>query len=385
MKSTLLITLEFPPQHGGVGVYYYNVCKNLPPDKLVVLAPDTPAAAEFDRHQRFSISRKKFLAKAAEPKKRLPFTSLIKSFDWNRQLDQVVKKYNVELIQVGNVLPLGLAVMLYCQKKKLPFIVYTHGLDILAPQKILRKKIVLKKVLKKAKSIIANSHFTADQVVKLGIDKEKIVIVNPCPNQIKAEVNPEQLNAVRKRFELDDKKILLTVGRLVDRKGVDLVLKALPTVITKIPDLTYLVIGSGPAEKKLKSLAKQKNLGNHVQFINSVDNLQLPIFYQACDVFVMPARQIGADVEGFGIVYLEANLFGKPVVGGRSGGVPEAIIDSQTGFLVDPNSPDDLAQVIIKLLTDDNLAHRLGLQGLRRVLDEFNWQTQTEKIKTVLE
>ena len=144
---------------------------------------------------------------------------------------------------------------------------------------------------------------------------------------------PQQLENLRRDYQLQNKKILLSVGRLIERKGIDTVIQALPALLKRWPNLVYLIVGQGPAEKKLRQLVHNKNLAGRVYLIKNVTTQNLPAWYQLCDIFVLPARQIGPDVEGFGLVYLEANLFGKPVIGGRSGGVAEGVIDHQTGLL----------------------------------------------------
>jgi len=390
IKKTLLVTLDFPPRLGGVATFYYNVCKNLPPNKIVVLAPEQAGSEIFDQKQNFTIIRKKLLNQFPEtfPKGIGGIFKIAATIRWLsliKHLAQTIKNHQIELIQVGQILPLGTLALIYKKRKNIPYVIYVHGLDITLPQKFMRKKTLLKKIIANAQNIIANSYWTKDELIKLGAEREKVIVVHPGPN-LKAEQAREwKTKEIAERCELTGKKILLTVGRLVERKGHDLVIKALPKIIQAVPNVIYLIVGAGPQQKKLAGLVNQNNLGNYVQFIGSVAQADLASFYQICDAFIMPARQLpNGDVEGFGIVYLEANLFGKPVIGGRSGGVGEAVIDGQTGILVNPESVEEIAQAAIKLLTDQAYAERLGLQGLQRVEEEFDWQSQTEKIKAIL-
>ena len=320
MKRSLLITLDFPPLRGGVAAYYQQVCRQLPKTDIVVLTTEQPGAADFDISQSYPILRRSWLNRLQQPSlipgwKSLTLFSLIKS------LDEIIKKYNIGIIQVGNVLPLGTLASLYQRRRQTPYIVYAHGLDILLPQTAWRKKIVLKKVLTQAHGIVANSHFTADQISSLGVSAEKIKVVWPGANLTPRPVAAEELNRWRQDYQLENKKVLLTVGRLIDRKGIDTVIETLPELLPRWPNLVYCVIGQGPAESKLRRLISQKNLTGRVWLIKNVNNQALPAWYQLCDIFVLPARQIGPDVEGFGLVYLEANLFGKPVIGSRLCGV----------------------------------------------------------------
>ena len=390
IKKSLLVTLDFPPNLGGVAAYYYNICKNLPADKIVVLAPKQEGAEAFDAKQNFTIIRENIISQFPKkmPKSMGGVLKLIASIKWMsiiKHITRLVKNHGIELIQAGQVLPIGTLSLVYKKRKKIPYIFYAHGLDILLPQKFMRKKTLLKEIITNASKIIANSYFTKDELIKLGAKDDQVIVVNPCPNLTAEQISEWKLDEIQKNYELKDKKIILTVGRLVERKGHDMIIKALPQIIKEVPKVIYLIVGEGPERKRLEKLVNQSSLRDYVHFVGPVNQADLPAFYQLCHVFVMPARQLkDGDVEGFGIVYLEANLFGKPVVGGRSGGVPEAIIEGETGFLVNPTNVDEIAQKIIILLTDAALAERLGMQGLARVSEKFDWQTQTEKIKKIL-
>jgi phosphatidylinositol alpha-1,6-mannosyltransferase len=161
----------------------------------------------------------------------------------------------------------------------------------------------------------------------------------------------------------------------VERKGQDKVIEALPLIKREIPDIRYVICGRGNDEARLRRIAAEKGVAGEVVFAGFVPNEERGAFYDACDVYVMPSREIPekGDIEGFGMTYLEANSFGKPVIGGMSGGVSEAVIDGVTGLLVDPCDVEAIAGACIRLLRDPVLAGRLGRQGRDRVVREFNW------------
>jgi len=384
LKKSLLITLDFPPRFGGVSSYYYNIAKNLPGDKIIVLAPAVPQTENFDANQNFTILRSKILTQITQTKGGiLNFKSKLKWLALTKEIKQIVKNHQIEILLVGQVLPLGnIALML---RKHLPYIFFSHGMDITVPAKITRKKLLLKKIIKNAKAIVCNSYFTRHELYLLGADREKIIVLNPCPNISAEHINEQKIENFLKQNELKDKKIILTVGRLVKRKGHDQVIKALPEIINKIPQACYVIAGDGPNLNDLIKLVSEKKLGQYVKFIKDVPQEVLPILYQTCEVMAMPSRQLSnGDVEGFGIVYLEANLFGKPVIGGKSGGVPEAIVHEKTGLLVPPLDVTSLAEAIISLMINPAYAHQLGLQGLDRVHEEFSWREQTNKLFKIL-
>src|SRR5262249_23915091 len=156
-------------------------------------------------------------------------------------------------------------------------------------------------------------------------------------------------------------------------------------ILQRIPDVTYLIVGDGADRARLESLAVTVGVRNHVVFAGQVMDSDLPDVYALSNVFIMPSRtQLSAcDVEGFGLVFLEANACGKPVIGGRSGGIPDAIVDEETGFLVNPTEPDEIANVLVRLLSNAELAKRLGENGRSRVLNDFSWPQVSNQVQGI--
>jgi phosphatidylinositol alpha-1,6-mannosyltransferase len=169
---------------------------------------------------------------------------------------------------------------------------------------------------------------------------------------------------------------------VVARKGQDTVIRALPKILKEFPDVQYWVAGRGAHLASLKALVTQLGLEDNVQFLGFVSAEQRLRLYQECTIYLMPSRTIGdqGDFEGFGITYLEANACGRPTIGGRSGGVADAVLDGETGFLVNPESPDEIAEKTLRLLRDPELAARLGRQGRERIERELNWDATARKL-----
>ncbi len=223
------------------------------------------------------------------------------------------------------------------------------------------------------------------EVLKLGLSEQKITLVYPCPNIKPEDLNSQERQTLKTELELHGKKVLLSVGRLVPRKGFDKVIESLSEVIKKVPNLQYLIVGNGQYKDDLEKLALNLKVLDHLTICEDIPDTNLPSYYDLADVFIMPARQIDVcDVEGFGIVYLEANSFGKPVIAGKSGGASEAVIDGQTGLLVDPANVSDIAKAITQLMTNQEYAMKLGENGKARVMNEFQWLLQVEKLKNIL-
>ena len=379
MKKSLLITLDFPPDIGGVGNYLYNLCSNFPNNNITVLTQENKFA-KFDH--KINILRKKLILKNIPiwPKWILLFFHV---HDLVR-----IKKY--QFLMAGQILPIGTVCYLIKKLLKVPYLVFTYGMDITFSQYSKRKTNLIKKILKNADYVITISEYTKNELLKLGVEENKITKVFPCANFTPSTPDLSRKNQIVNKYDLFNKKIILTVGRLEERKGQDMVIKSLPKILEKIKNIKYLIIGNGPYKEKLLDLIKENNLENHVHIISNVINEDLNVFYNLSDVFIMPSREIKfsngkiKDFEGFGIVFLEANLYEKPVIGGKSGGQPDAIQDGYSGLLVNPESKDEIAEAIVKLLTDRELYAKLGKQGRQRVLSKFHWKNEANKIIDLL-
>lgn len=175
-------------------------------------------------------------------------------------------------------------------------------------------------------------------------------------------------------------KTILAVGRFVSRKGFDRLIRLLPTLRERCGDTMLILAGAGPEEASLHEVAKKAGVEAHVKFLIAPDRPTLAAHYWACDVFALPARESKDDVEGFGIVFLEAAHFGKPVVAMRTGGTPEAVEDGVTGLLADPKSDGDFLEKLASLLNDPEKAKRFGQAGRERVLRDFRWQDRTKAL-----
>ncbi|MDO8581567.1 MAG: glycosyltransferase family 4 protein [bacterium] len=348
MRRILLLTLEYPPDRGGVARYYGGLVGAMPAGSVVVM--------------RARLSR----------------------WIWPRwlpllwQVWRTVRREKITEIWGGHLLPLGTVV--YLLKKllttnyKLQTTVFVHGYDLLLAETHPRKRMIARRILNSADRIVTNSEYGKSLVVARGISEAKVTVVYPCPTAVFSPFARGSERGLRERYHLEDKKILLTVARLVERKGIDLVLEALKKIDN--PNIVYVIIGDGPEKEKLNLQLTTYNLS--ALLVGAVSDKALSMWYALCDVFIMTPRKIGPDVEGFGLVYLEANAFGKPVIGSRTGGVPEAVVDGETGLLVNEGDVDGIAKAIERLFSDDALRKKLGEQGRTRVEQEFQWETQAQ-------
>jgi len=354
--KTLLFTLEFPPFQGGIANYYGNLANYWPINEQIIIQ---------DNNQGELLAPRKFLTW-------WPALAV---------LNRKTKKAVINFVLVGQILPLGTVTWLLSWFSSWQYGVFLHGMDFSFALKSRRKRILAGLILGRAKKIICANTYVAKKVAELFPHSiSKTVIINPGIPASIPEVDARELAELQTRYHLAGKTILFSLGRLVKRKGVDRTIKALanlaPTVMDK---LIYFIAGTGPQEEYLKNLVPHR-LTEKMFFLGSLSEREKWLWLKACDIFVMPSREIAGDFEGFGIVYLEANLSGKPVIAGAAGGVSDAVEDGQTGILVDPEDVNSIQQGIMKLVNNPELRNFLGQQGQSRVLKEFNWEQQIIKL-----
>jgi phosphatidylinositol alpha-1,6-mannosyltransferase len=365
----LLITLGFPPAVGGMQRYLYQRCLAFERGQITVLAPEMNGWREFDAQQPFPIHRwsgfleqvpviKRFLQLA------LPFYHTLtlyhqQAFDW---------------LECGQALPFGLIALFFQKTFSVPYLIWAYGNDILKPQRYPFLKGLLHVILSNADALVAVSQSTKRKIVQLGLDPERITVIHPSVDTRRFHPQNDS-SAVMARHHLQGKRVILTIARLVERKGIDVVIGAMPRIIEAIPDVVYLVGGTGPYQVKLEGLVEELELEGRVIFAGYVSDEELPCYYCACDVFVLVSRTLEAkgEMEGFGIVYLEAGACGKPVIAGRGGGASDAVQDGVTGLLVNPSDVVKVADAIVRVLEDEELARRLGENGRKKAMQQPDW------------
>jgi phosphatidylinositol alpha-1,6-mannosyltransferase len=358
--KTLLITLEYPPFNGGVASYY---------GLLVKYWPKTESIEVLDNN-------KGELFSGNLP---LPWFKAVKTLFLKR------KKKEFDYLLVGHILPLGTAAFLVSRFLPFKYSVVLHGLDFSSALKSKRKRLLTRLILKRSHKIIcANSHvaYLVSEFNKRL--KNKIVVQNPGIENVKLpDLSSEEKKDLRKKYNICQGDIcLFSLGRLVLRKGFDKVIEAL--VDFPINNIKYLIAGVGEQEGYLKNLVKVRDLSDKVIFLGNVDENKKWQLLQLADIFIMPARQIGVDFEGFGIVYLEANLASKPVIAGISGGVKDAVVHNQTGLLLNPENIEAIREAILCLTRDQELRFKLGKNGRDRALRDFSWEKKAGQfLKTI--
>lgn len=366
-----LIAVDFPPVHGGISSYAYNSWRYLPSDEILVLAPFHKRARRFDKNQRFMIYRTKrdrgdsFIGK------------MLTVFDLFLESIKILKKEAVREVYCLHVNSTGLIGYFLKIARGIDYSVYIFGAEF-AKHKSL--KWLHRLLLNKAKTLIVISEFAKDVVIREGIRNRRFIKASPGVDLKKFQPGLD-CQEIANRYQLQGKKVIFTVSRLARNKGFDTAIKALKGVLRRMPGVVYVIGGEGPCEMELKALAKSLNLQDKVIFVGFIPDDDLPKYYELCDVFLLLTREIKekGNVEGFGMVFIEANACGKAVVGGKAGGTPEAVVEGKTGFLVDPLNLSEISEKLIQLLADEDLAKRLGDEGRKRAEREFSWPKKSKE------
>jgi phosphatidylinositol alpha-1,6-mannosyltransferase len=371
MRRTLLVTNDFPPRAGGIQSYVHALATRLPADRLVVYAPAWPGADEFDAAQPFPVVRHR--------------TSLMLPIpEVARRAAELVESHRLSAVWFGAAAPLALLAAGLRRHGVQRAVASMHGHEVgwsmlpLARQALRRigaTTDVLTFVSRYARRRIsaALGPLAALEYLPPGVDARTFA------------PNPGGRGIVRSRHGLADAPVVVCVSRLVPRKGQDVLISSMPEVRRAVPDAVLLIVGDGPDRRRLERLAANAPAGS-VVFTGSVTGEELPWYVCAGDVFAMPCRTRGGglDVEGLGIVFLEASACALPVIAGDSGGAPEAVQPDRTGIVVDGRDRVALTRAVVDLLGDAGRRPRFGAAGRRWVKDRWTWERSADTLAGLL-
>lgn len=372
--NILISSWEFPPYYvGGIATYVQGLAQALAGlgHQVVVLASGFGTGEDqFDRHQSFRVVR--FRATRLWALDALYVLSTAKRL----RADVVISAHSRSQLSCG--------VLAAC--KLINLCIIAHGSELLVFSNLGLFNVTgrLAKIsYRHAGHVIPNSSFTRDLLDQIGVSLQNVTVIPPGIDleHWRQEGDPSR---VRRTLGIDDSdKVILTVARLVERKGQDMVIRALPSIRREVPNVKYIIGGEGHDKGRLRNLATECNVSENVLFVGHISNGDLIDYYDACDVFAIPNRRAVNRVEGFGIAFLEASARGKPVIAGRHGGAVDVVVDGETGFLVNPLDADAIASAIIRLLRDENLCRRLGQNGRTRS-ESFDWNVIARRFLDVL-
>ncbi len=391
----LVLTSFFAPVIGGAGAVAEALAAYLP-QHIVIAAPraqsDRQAVRDwpvFDRRFPFRCLR------VPSFERKLPFTlprplrgpaQFAFNLLWTRPVAilSLLRQLGTTPIDVVCVNSLKecywVPPLLKLVRPKLKVIFYLHGEEVNDSAHPPRIDRLAQKQMRQADEVVAVSNFTRERALRCGVAPDRVTVIHNGVDTARFFPGLPD-NAIRARFHLDSKKVLLCLARLDERKGQDMLLDAMPAILQAVPSAVLLLVGGGSESERqrLQTRAAALGIGDAALFAGTATDAEVVAYYRTADLYIMPNRTTdGGDTEGFGLVFLEAGACGKPVIGGRAGGVPDAILDGKTGLLVDGRSSTEIAEACIALLTDDTLAARLGANGLEHSRNN-SWERQSQR------
>ncbi|MFF1446957.1 glycosyltransferase family 4 protein [Streptomyces sp. NPDC058274] len=380
MHKTLIVTNDFPPRPGGIQAFLHNMALRLDPGQLVVYASTwkrgregAEATAAFDAEQPFTVVRDRT-------------TMLLPTPAVTRRAVGLLREHGCTSVWFGAAAPLGLMAPALRKAGARRLVATTHGHEAGWAQLPAARQL-LRRIGESTDTITYLGEYTRSRVAAALTPEAAARMVQLPPGVDEKTFHPGSGGAeVRARLGLTERPVVVCVSRLVPRKGQDTLILAMPRILAREPEAVLLIVGGGPYERELRKLARETGVADSVRFTGAVPWSQLPAHYGAGDVFAMPCRtrRGGLDVEGLGIVYLEASATGLPVVAGDSGGAPDAVLDGETGWVVRGGSPEAAADRVVTLLGDAELRRRMGERGRAWVEEKWRWDLLAERLKDLL-
>jgi phosphatidylinositol alpha-1,6-mannosyltransferase len=376
MEKTLIVTNDFPPRPGGIQSFVHSMALRLDPGRVVVYCSTWKDAAEverFDAEQPFPVVRDRTQMLLPTPRV-------------TRRAAALLAEHGCTSVWFGAAAPLGLMAPALRRAGARRLVGTTHGHEAGWAQLPAGRQL-LRRIGEATDALTYLGEYTRTRIAAALTPEAAARMVQLPPGVDEKTFHPGSGGAVvRARLGLADRPVVVCVSRLVPRKGQDTLILAMPRILREVPDAALLIVGGGPYRKDLERLAERTGVASAVRFTGPVPWKELPAHFGAGDVFAMPCRtrRGGLDVEGLGIVYLEASATGLPVVAGDSGGAPDAVLDGETGWVVRGGSPEQAAERVLTLLRDPELRARMGERGRRWVEESWRWDLLADRLKSLL-
>ena len=375
MTRILLVTNDFPPRPGGIQSYLQQFVDRLACDgdhQLTVYAPQWKGADEFDRDAPYRVVRH-------------PGTLMLPEPGVDRRMRRLIADQGIETVWFGAAAPLALLANRARKAGATRVIASTHGHEV-GWSMLPAARSALRRIGDTTDVVTFVSKYTRGRFASAFGPRARMEHLPPGVDTDLFRPDPDARAQMRSRYGLGDRPTVVCVSRLVPRKGQDMLIKAMPAIRKRVDGAALAIVGGGPYAETLQALADRHGVVDDVVFTRGVRAAELPAHYAMADVFAMPCRTRGSglDVEGLGIVFLEAAAAGVPVVAGRSGGAPETVRDGETGRVVDGRSEDEIVDAISGLLSDPELAHRMGAAGRRWLSRDWTWAARTARLSQLL-
>jgi phosphatidyl-myo-inositol dimannoside synthase len=375
VTRVLLVTNDFPPRPGGIQAYLEALTTNLAETgehTLTVYAPRWKRAEQYDSRAPFEVVRH-------------PGTLMLPVPDVDARMGALIAAHDIDTVWFGAAAPLGLLGRRARQAGAGRVVASTHGHEV-GWSMLPVARSALRRIGEVSDVVTYISRYTRDRFASAFGPRTALEHLPPGVDAARFRPDAGARAQLRTRYRLGARPVIVCVSRLVPRKGQDMLIRALPTIRSRVHGVALVIVGGGPYLPTLRRLASSLDVADHVIFTEGVAPAELPSHHAMADVFAMPCRTrgVGLDVEGLGIVYLEASASGVPVVAGQSGGAPEAVQEGRTGFVVDGRSIDQIADAVSRILKDPDLAARMGTAGRQWILERWRWQTHAARLATLL-
>lgn len=375
-KKILVLTENFPPISGGSGRWFWELYSRLPREQVLIVANDIEGGSEFDETHDLNIIR-------------IPLHSSewgLKSikglrFYWRciKQIRKIIKQHNITEIHCGRVIHEGVTAWLLKLLTGIPYLCFIHGEDVETAASSREQYLLVKQAVKNSNMIICNSQNSANLVVDLGYSaSNKLHVLNPGVNA-KQFIPFTEDKDFKESMGWSGRKVIITVGRLQERKGQDMMVRAMKKIKSIFPESLYVVIGDGDCKGILEQLVASEGLSKHIAFHSNLTDEEMIQCYQQCDLFILPNRTVGSDIEGFGMVLVEAQSCGKPVIAGDSGGTRETMLVGETGFIIDCTQEKVISETIIELLKQPERLAEMGSKGRLHVEKTLDWEAHAQR------
>ena len=376
-SPVLFVTNDFGPRAGGIETFVIGLIERRPFGQTIVYTSAQSGSEEYDKTWKADYGVTVIRDRA---------TILLPTPRVARNLSRIIKQSHIQVAAFGAAAPLGLLSTSMKRAGIRKTVALTHGHEVWWA-KVFPFTLAMRRIGSSIDSLTFLGEFTQRAISRSLSKTAAQQMVKIAPGIDIDHFCPQDSTALRKELKLENKQVIVSVGRLVHRKGQDHLIQALPQILKSVPDAHILMVGQGPYLSHLKKLVARHNLNEHVSFIGRIQYAQLPQYICAGDVFAMPSRSrfFGLEVEGLGIVYLEASACGLPVIAGSSGGAPDAVLDGVTGFVVDGENKHEIAAAAIKLLNDGDKAQAIGLAGREWIIEKWRWEIWSQRFNELLQ
>jgi phosphatidylinositol alpha-1,6-mannosyltransferase len=366
----LLLSEVFPPMRGGSGRWLWELYRRMPRGSVRVVTSQAPDGDEFDRTHDLPVDRLPLRLPNWGVCNRRGVLGYLSAL---RALRRVVRRNRPTVVHCGKCLPEGLLAWALRACGGPPYWCFAHGEELTLARTSAELGWLTCRALRGAAGLVANSEHTRTLLARdWGVRHERIHVLHPGVDT-HAFVPASPDDAVRAQLGWRDRRVVLTVGALQQRKGQDMMIRAMPLLLARYPNLLYSIGGEGWERPRLERVVDELGLSTAVQFRGVPEDSELVHCYQQCDLFALPNRQVGWDFEGFGIVLLEAQACGKAVLAGSSGGTVETLRPGETGFVADCSTPEGVAQAIGNALADPARLAQMGQRAREWVVGRFDW------------